>query len=345
LCALLGLDSLNNQNPSFGDFSSSVASSSTASLADSVSPVSSENNGGGDSSSSVEDKTSHSAAARKQLDVASLAEKYLKPQLELNAVPKPFFLKKAASLDTYQPRSVANESDNNDNANAARFQPILLNKVSENDSRSQLNDDSDNSSSEKTTESTKSTNDDQDDAFKSEVNAYLDSKSRRNSTKITNGRLLLKVIEGQINNKPLTAKDLADLPQINVSKYQPKYSPSSSTVNSNVNKPVISYLKLAGGNSPTHDKTQAAATTTATVSKPVVNDFNNNKINFKAALAKRYSVDSASPVMSAEKYKFEPAVRAHVAKLDDPSKPSVAQSRTFRLLQETLNNGNYLNRI
>ena len=34
--------------------------------------------------------------------------------------------------------------------------------------------------------------------------------------------------------------------------------------------------------------------------------------------------------------------RGHVNKLNDPHMPSVTQSRTFKLLQETLDNGKYL---
>ncbi len=253
-----------------------------------------------------------------------LGNKYLKPELELNSKPKPFVLKKA-----------------DENKNNSQVAQVETNRVYQ---AIQLNING------KHADLSKSDHDKESQIFSSNLNAY---SNRRNSsvTRTTNGRDLLKMIENQMNNsnnnvKKSTvastfSKNLPEDERIKNSFINKSPSYNSQRPSFKVEKSLLlsDNFKISENNSK------------STATKKIFNDKNNNMLNVYNAAASNsnglnMNLKSVERHFSREKelatkYSMDQKIRGHVARLDDPNKPSVVQSRTFKLLQDTLDNGKF----
>jgi hypothetical protein len=94
------------------------------------------------------------------------------------------------------------------------------------------------------------------------------------------------------------------------------------------------------------EEAAAAAAATSPANEIQQQDLNNNLIKMRnlsngdrsySDSSKRASLSPSIPI--GKKYIDEEATLRQIGKLDNPNKPSLTQSRTFKLLQDTLDNG------
>lgn len=262
--------------------------------------------------SSVRSINDYSDTMTSRLDTVTLATKYLyQPEKSFNVAPRPFYLKKKSYSEETRPVVVE--------AKTIEIKPV------DEASSSEEAEKTDRTQSRKVSVLLKPNED---------VPNYNGSM-RRGSTKISglSGRLLLKMIENEMDNKPLTMKDV-EAEQLKMAQPQPYKS------------------KSAGFSSPSKS-----------VDAVMTSDANNNQITVQSVLAESTDnnahLEKSSPAQTAASHRSQflkqrasfdvsssPSWKrglasspGHVGKLADPSKPSMAQSRSFKLLEQTLNDG------